>query len=149
MEFGTYSRTRCLTLVPKCGWVHVMTKTPSQSYARTHTHTRTHAHAHAHVTTSPLPKGRCRLRKARDLQRLAPLPPLSLSFFQFISMCLSVYLSIYVITHAHSVPLLSIHVGDSNTEIVDGVFKQCVASDPGTTQGLGGDNMTCLIVRFR
>lgn len=31
-------------------------------------------------------------------------------------------------------------------EIVNEIFKECVSSDPRHTAGIGGDNMTCLIV---
>jgi hypothetical protein len=33
-------------------------------------------------------------------------------------------------------------------QIVQDVFEFCVASDPRSTGGIGGDNMTCLIIRL-
>ena len=38
--------------------------------------------------------------------------------------------------------------GLSDKEIVESVFKRCISEDPKMTSGLGGDNMTFLLVRF-
>lgn len=36
----------------------------------------------------------------------------------------------------------------SDAEIVSDIFETCISVDPKSTAGLGGDNMTCIIVRF-
>jgi protein phosphatase 1G len=33
-------------------------------------------------------------------------------------------------------------------KIVEEMFEFCVSADPRTTGGIGGDNMTCLIIRL-
>lgn len=39
--------------------------------------------------------------------------------------------------------------GLSDKEIVESAFKRCISDDPKMTSGLGGDNMTFMLVRFR
>ena len=39
--------------------------------------------------------------------------------------------------------------GKSLEEITKDVMKRCIASDPKKTQGIGGDNMTFLVVNLR
>ena len=38
--------------------------------------------------------------------------------------------------------------GLSNRKIVEEVFDHCISEDPRKTQGIGGDNMTCIIVKL-
>ena len=38
--------------------------------------------------------------------------------------------------------------GMTNVEVVHEVFNHCIADDPKKTQGIGGDNMTCIIIEM-
>ena len=35
------------------------------------------------------------------------------------------------------------------SKIAEQVMDECICEDPGKTQGIGGDNMTCMVVRFK
>ena len=39
--------------------------------------------------------------------------------------------------------------GVSPASVAEAVFDECISDDPKQTQGLGGDNMTCVIVQFK
>jgi hypothetical protein len=39
--------------------------------------------------------------------------------------------------------------GHSLEEITKDVLKQCLADDPRKSQGIGGDNMTFMVVQFK
>ena len=39
--------------------------------------------------------------------------------------------------------------GERPARIAEAVFDECLSEDPRKTQGIGGDNMTCVIVDLR
>ena len=41
------------------------------------------------------------------------------------------------------------HAGVKLSSIAEEMFDRCITADPKATQGIGGDNMTCMVVALR